>query len=291
MIVYKDKISSIWHGDIYTVEPGYDECAKYLSILSRGGIGALSPLGTKYYDYDGFMPSLDNISSSSPDEVVFGPSLRDFLLMMDYVDEDVRFYCTTSRGKVYDYVRSYLNHFLTSEQAAEVWQKIHSYMNRHSHLESGYRANIVIGTPYFNNLFYETSWLVAQFLFSPALIESLQSSFINIRGFDPSFPSYKDFVNKFDGGETLQFFFDAPDNKCWMDDTLFIVSKDFHCSEKDFIKSLRPYVQFLSNWTLLLACILCMHAFGQCAFGIYWETGGTALVQKMQKEAWRGNRR
>lgn len=271
---------------MYTVEPGYDECAKYLSKPLRGGIGALSPTGTKYYDYHGSMSSLGNRNLTSPDKAVFGPFLRDFISMMDYVDEDVRFYCVTSRGRVRDYLRSYLDHFLTSDQAAKVWQMINSYMQQHNHLESGYRENIVIGTPYFNDLFYATSWLVARCLFSPLAIESLQKSFQIIRGYNPFSPGHQTFVNYFDGGLTLGFFFDAQDDRCWMDDTLFIVSKDFHCSEKDFNKSFQPYILFLSNWTLLLACYLCMHAFGQCAFGLYWETGGMSILQETQKQAW-----
>lgn len=286
----EQKPSRVWYGDVYTVEPGYDECAKYLSKPPRGGIGALSPTGTKYYDYRGFMPSFDNHDLSSPDKAAFGPYLRDFISMMDYADEDVRFYCTTSWDKVRDYVRDYLNHFLTNDQSFEVRQMVNEYVRRHSHLESGYRQNIVIGTPYFNDLFYSTAWCVAQSLFSPAAISSLQSSFKNIQGYNPLFPAHKAFVNYFDGGPVLRFYFDAWDDRCWMDNTLFIVSKDFHCSERDFEKSFQPYILFLSNWTLLLACYLCMHAFDQCAFGLYWETGGMAALQELQKQHWWGSR-
>lgn len=286
---YESEPSRVLLGDIYTVEPGYDECAKYLSRPLRGGIGALSPTATKYYDYHGFMTSLDNRNLSSPDKAVSGPFLRDFISMMNYVDEDVRFYCVTSRGKVRNYVRNYLDYFLTSDQAAKVWQMIISYVQQHNHLESGYRENIVIGTPYFNDLFYETGWLVARCLFSSSAIESLQQSFQGIRGYDPFFPEHKVFVNYFDGGPMLRFFFDSQDDRCWMDNTLFFVSKDFHCSERDFNRSFQPYILFLSNWTLLLACYLCMHAFGQCAFGLYWETGGLSALQETQTQAWWGD--
>lgn len=274
------------YADIYTVEPGYDECSRYLRPGVGGGIGAVAPKATKYYSYTGVRPSFQNFSIDDPGKATFGPLLGDFLSMMNYVDEDVRFYCTTSRENVTNYVRSYLECFFTSSQARGLESAMSNYLRKHNVLESGYTQNVVLGTPFYNDIFYETSWMAAQSLFSGRNINSLQRSFMNIRGFDSSFPAGKAFVNYFDGAQCLNFYFDAPNECCRMDDTLFIVSKDFHCSRHDFEQSVQPFILFLSNWSLVLACYLCMHSFGQCAFGIYWETGGLALLQERQKRAW-----
>lgn len=272
--------SRVLLGEVYTVEPGYDECSRYLSRPLRGGIGALSPMATKYYDYQGFMSSFGDLGGYG------SPSLRDFVDMMDYVDEDVRFYCTADKQKVRECIKAYLDGFLTSAQAQEIRQIINAYLSQHSFVESGYKENIVVGTPFFNNLFYATSWRVAQDLFSPSAISSLQFSFQRLRGYDPTYSPSKAFVNLLDGGPVMQFFFDVGDGQCRMDDTVFLVSKDFHCSDREYRRSFEPYVLFLSTWSLMLACWMCMHEFGQCAFGLYWETGGMALLQKQQTSAW-----
>ena len=278
--------SKVLLGSAYKMEPGYDECARYLLRPLCGGIGVLSGMA-EFYDYHAEgSPSLQNAFCESPSSAAYGPFLGDFLAMMDYVDEDVRFFCMTDRSRMREYINSYLEDLLRGVYVDEIWQMIGAHLARHTCSESGYRQNIVVGTPYFNDLFYSTSWKAAQALFSPDAISSLQSLFKFIRGYNPVVPAHKAFVFYFDGGQNLRFFFDARDGQCRMDDTLFMVSKDFHCSENEYKQSFEKYVLFLSNWSLILACWMSMHEFGQCAFGLYWETGVMALCQRMRREEW-----
>lgn len=218
--------------------------------------------------------------------------------MMDHVDENVRFYCMTDQSRLRRYIDRYLKEYLNYAQAEEVWQIIDSYLARHTCAESGYRANVVIGTPFVNDLYYQTSWKAAQALFSSDAISSLQSSFRFLDGYNPMVPPQKTFVICFDGGLSLRFYFDVPDGQCRVDNTisqqftnnfsntLLIQSKDFHCSAKEYDKSLRRYILFLSNWMLILSCWMSMHEFGQFAFGLYWETGTVGLLQKQQHNKW-----
>lgn len=46
----------------------------------------------------------------------------------------------------------------------------------------------------------------------------------------------------------------------------------FYCSLHDYENFIRPYILFLSNWSLLLGVYLSMRVFGQCAFVVCWET-------------------
>lgn len=279
------KPDKVLHGAVYTIEPGCTECAKYLSVLRGGGIGART-VTAKCYDYTSFSwtsPEYDLLPTS---DAMWRPHLRNLVSMMNYVDENVRFYCITDRHKVRNYIRDYLDAFLTKAWANEIKQMINDYLTRRNHTESGYNANIVLGTPFYNDLFYSTSWKVAQALFDSSAIDSLLTSFRFIRGHNPKLPDFKTFVNRFDGGETIKFFFDVDDGQCRLDDTWFLISKDFHCSKNEYQKSLAPYILFLSNWTLLLACWLCMHEFGQCAFGLYWESGVLELPQMQQSYEW-----
>lgn len=277
--------------DVYTVEPGYQECDRYLRRGIGGGIGALEPILTKYYSFTRLYTSEVNENVSSPSQAQFGPNLGDFLCLMDYVDEDVRFYCTTSKSKVRDYVRAYLEYYLTPGQADEIKWIINSYLKQHNHFESGYKENIVIGTPFFNDLFYATAWKVAECFFAQGEIDSLSQSFLRIPGNRPGRPRYRQFVSYLDSCREAYFQFDVFGDQCYLDKNVTVVSKVFHCSRDQYERSFRPYILFLSNWTLVLATYLCMRSFGQCAFGIYWETGGLALSQEMQRRNWLSSRR
>lgn len=277
--------SKVLSGDVYTFGPGRLECMKHPSETWGGGIG-LRTSSAKCYDYTSFSKARLSCDCLSASDAICMPHLRNFVSMMGYVDEGVRFYYTTDRPRVRRYVRDYLDAFLTAAHANEIEDMIDDYLSWHGHAGSGYDMDIVVGTLFFNDLFYSTSWKAAQALFTEDAINSLLSSFPLIRGDNPLLPYFKTFVNRFDGGETLRFVFDVDDGRCRLDDTLFVFSKDFHCSENEYQRSLAPYTLFLSNWTVILACWMCMHEFGQCAFGLYWETGNLAILQEGQREAW-----
>jgi len=243
-------------GDVFTVEPGQEECSKFLKSNIIGGIGAQT-LDVKYYDYEDF-------------EATPG-SVREFVDAMTFVDDDVRYYCTTAASEIAEYLRYYLELFLSDSEAFRVHHIIDRYTWKHNHFDSGFRNNIVVGTPFFNDIFYTSSWAVASSLFSLEEIHSLQESMRRIRSSNLSIQKY--FVNVFDGARKFEFEFNETSNECALVSIDFWEGTTFSCPKHSFEASLKPYIYFLSNWTLVLASYLCAITFGQCAFGLYWETG------------------
>lgn len=243
-------------GDMFTVEPGQEECSKFLNSSIVGGIGAQT-LDVKYYDYEDF-------------EATPG-SVREFVNIMTFVDDDVRYYCTTSASEIAQYLRYYLELFLSDAEAYRVNRIIDRYAAEHNHFDSGFRNNIVVGTPFFNDIFYASSWEVASSLFSFEEIHSLQKSMRRIRS--SNLPIQKYFVNVFDGACRFVFEFNELNDECALMSMDFWEGTTFSCPRRSFEASLKPYIYFLSNWTLVLASYLCAIIFGQCAFGLYWETG------------------
>ena len=70
--------SKVLLGSAYKMEPGYDECVRYLPRPLCGGIGVLSGMA-EFYDYHlGGSPSPRNVLCESPSDAVYGPFLGDF---------------------------------------------------------------------------------------------------------------------------------------------------------------------------------------------------------------------
>ena len=93
-------------------------------------------------------------------------------------------------------------------------------------------------------------------------------------------PTWKVFVNEFDS-DCFEFEMSRSNNSVQLAQQQKLIGMHWYikCSERDYQKSFKPYILFFSNWTLLLLCLLAGEKFGQCAFGIYWETGRLAQRQ------------
>ena len=252
----------IW-GDRYTVEPGVTECRSLLRFPRGGGFGAKDPIGTKYYNYRGNNESV---------------SLDALLDLMQHVDDDVRYYCTTNAASIEHFLWEYLNYYAGKGCADSVILRINGHLASRNHADSGFSSNIVVGTAYFNDIFYETARAVADQMLSSAVVDACYSQYLRECAANPRYYSYpfdKWLVNLFDSNESVR-------QKPCLGNEIGIPSVRFgdleiSCPERVWESSIGPYVYFLSNWTLLLGVYLCVRVFGQCAFGIYWETGYRAL--------------
>jgi len=250
--------------DRYTVEPGVDECRSKLNPgVNGGGIGSMDSTGTKYYDY---YHGLDAPGS-----------LQHFLNTLTTVEDDVTYYCATSYGAIKSYVTNYLSLFVSSGKAKEIIDRCEYYSRTHSHDEEAFflRRTIAVGTRFFNDIFYESAWAVAQELFPASLRSNLTNQLTTKYMGVSQLPGWKIFVNTFDN-DCFEFEFTRSDNNVRIPTQLRKFPGTpwhYECSEHDYANSFRPFIYFLSNWTLLLLCLLAGEKFGQCAFGIYWETG------------------
>ena len=251
----------------YTVEPGVDECRSKLNPGNNGGgIGSLDSMGTKYYDF-----------YQMKDEP---GSLRHFLNTLVPVEDDVTYYCARSYGAIKSYVTNYLSLFVSSSDAKEIVDRIewHSKTHRHDAEAAFLYRTIAVGTQFFNEILYDTSWTMAQKLF-PAPLLSNCTDFL-ARNRTSQLPTWKVFVNEFDS-DCFEFEMSRSNNSVQLAQQQKLIGMPWYikCSERDYQKSFKPYILFFSNWTLLLLCLLAGEKFGQCAFGIYWETGRLAQRQ------------
>lgn len=255
--MFKTGLLSSWR---YTVEPGVDECRAILNPgTNGGGIGSLNAIGTKYYDfYRG-----ENVPGS----------LRHFLNTLAPVEDDVTYYCSTSYYAIKNYVTDYLARFVPASDARKIvtWIEQYSQSNKHDAEAAFLKRTIAVGTKFFNTIFYETSWEIAKKLFPEPLLVNCCKFLMSYR--ESQLPAYKLFVNEFDS-DCFAFDMFMDDNCASLDyRPTKTIGTPWHilCSERDYEKSFEPYILFLSNWTLLLLCLLAGEKFGQCAFGIYWE--------------------
>lgn len=258
MISQTPKMLKSWR---YTVEPGIDECREFLKYgTGGGGIGSLDGPVTKYYDYYGNDDS-------------FG-SLRHFLNTLDTVKDDVIYYYSCSYGFIKDYVIRYLSLFVSESRAIEIANYCEQHSRTHQHDEEArfLRRTVAVGTRFFNEVFYESSWMVLEELFPLHLRQDCMNWIKRNRVYP--IPTWKKLIVELDSDS---FEFDTPLH-C-MNVTMAQDQKTIGqpwritCSSQAYEESFKPFILFVSNWTLLLLCLLAGEKFGQVAFGIYWETG------------------
>ena len=258
----------------YTVEPGVDECRSKLNPgTNGGGIGSLDSMGTKYYD---FYQGADRPGS-----------LIHFLSTLTTVEDDVTYYCATSYNAIKSYVTSFLSTYIPASKARLIVERCEQHSRTHSHDEEAFflRRTIAVGTRFFNEIFYETAWEVAQELFPSPLLMKCTGQLENKYWGYSQLPGWKLFVNEFDS-DSYEFELSKANNEvCIPNERRKFIGTPWHieCSERDFEKSFKPYIYFLSNWTLMLLFLLAGEKFGQCAFGVYWETGTLAWLQSSRR--------
>lgn len=245
----------------YTIEPGYQACNQFLPRRNAGGIGVINQLD-KFHDY----------------EDADYPGLSEFLDELTYVDGEYPSYFTLSKDDMNHYFVRYMRNFASDKMDFTFQMLVSDAMINHynAYDEMGgdqYYPNIVIGSDYYNFIFYKIATMVALDIFPHDL---LQTCFQDL---GPSkLTEEKRFVNEFDHFKRCTFLFDRPDGSFHavsrangIDERIY--GPIYHCSEKDYEKYFKPYILFLSNFSLILGANLATNIFGQCTFTLGWERG------------------
>lgn len=255
----------------YTIETGFPECQPYVPRHSVGGIGSANRF-EKYHDYE-------------DDDY---PRLSDFLDTLTFVDGKYPSYCSSSVDDMNYYFVSYMREFASDPLDYTLRFVISQMMAQHydafGATPQEYQHNIVIGTPYYNFIFYKIAWLVALDRIPLELIDECVGK-LDLG----SLSQEKRFVNEFDHIFRARFVFDVADG-CfdvshlpnYQDER--IEGPVFHCSEGDYRKYWKPYIMFLSNFSLILAANLATNIFGQCAFTLGWEHSQYSI--DLPREEW-----
>ena len=249
----------------YTIEPGYLACNRFLPRRSMGGIGVINQLD-KFHDY----------------EDADYPGLSDFLDALTYVDGEYPSYFTLSKDEMNHYFVRYMRNFASDEMDYTFLALITSAMVDHynAYDEIGgdqYFPNIVIGSDYYNFIFYKIATLVAFDIFPYDLLQTC------FRDFGPSkLTKEKRFINEFDHFKRCTFVFDCPEGNFHAVSRANDIGERkygpiYHCSENDYKKFFKPYIHFLSNFSLILGANLATNIFGQCAFTLGWEKGQSSI--------------
>lgn len=249
----------------YTVEPGFPECGHILASHKGGGLGSARPL-TRYFNF------FDN--DLSP--------LGDFLRIMQRAGSQGRHeaYCTSSLDEVDAYIGKYLGTFLNATPYGEhVIREIHEHLRefpmRQDYFRSeSYRENMVMHSRFFQDFFYDSAHMVAAELVPDKLLDSCCSAFgLPVA---PMAEDAEEFVERLSSNPKYRIYTDVPSGSFRavfgansMDD--FVLGPAFHCSLHDYENYIRPYILFLSNWSLVLGVYLALRVFGQCAFVLCWE--------------------
>ena len=254
----------------YTVEPGFHACNRYLSGRQVGGIGALNQVD-KLHDYEGYEEY---------------PGLSEFLDLLTYVDGEYPSYYVTSAEDVNYYFVSYIMRFLEITGSIScVSLFVDAFRNNvaaYDPRQFGY--HIVMGEPFFNFVFYQLSYMMALELLDRGRMEAC------LEDLGPSNLTGKQrLVNEFDHFKRCAFVFDAPDGSFRSEHRESAVEERlygpvYHCSEHDFNRYWKPYVLFLSNFSIILAVALAVNLFGECTFTLGWEYG--RFARDLPRERW-----
>lgn len=247
----------------YLIDPAQGACRAYLA--REDGTGGISSKGPIFYN-DFFAGACDEGGRSQPG------SVYDFLSsVMNEAGQGL--YYTLSYVTVHEYVKRYLDLYLPTA-SWPMMSLIEDHVANFPARMLSQQKNILIGEPYFNDLFYSTGGLAATALFEPRDLANLSNSLNRI---SHKLEFTKFFVNMFDGkkGHRFQFAADPASISFVKEDTL---SSTWQCTQQQCEDAFLPYILFLSTWTLVLATLLCVGAFGQCAIRFTPYTGLASIM-------------
>ena len=203
------------------------------------------------------------------------PGLSNFLDTLSFVDGTYPSYYTTSPREMDVYFRGYISRFFPYKDSTSFEYIMAETLEQHLSTFDPYSdgSNIVMGRDFYNSIFYRLSFMMALELIPHELITKCM---IDLG--PSSLPKEKRFVNEFDHFEKCTFIFDYPDG-CFHAEDCYANAIDerlygpiYHCSKRDYENYWKPYVLFLSNFSLILGVMMATDLFGECAFTIGWES-------------------
>lgn len=261
----------------YTIQSGFHGWGSVMPYGTAGGISALNQV-EKLHDYEKYSDY---------------PGLSEFLDKLTFVDGDYPGYYTTSADTMNFLFLNYITRFSPNKEnwsfQSLISDSLIMHIQEYGPDINNYQDDIILGSEYFNFIFYKLAWMVAINAIPEDLIDTI------IRDCGPTqLEDYKRFVNEFDHFSKCTFVFDLPDGQFHAEHRANGVEERakgpiYHCSKGDFEKYLRPYTLFLSNFTLILAVTLAANIFGQCAFTIGWED--SVFPTDLPRECWPHPRR